>query len=377
MPVLEYLDRLSDAAALIGAVNCITRDGDQLVGENTDGKGFLESLRGVIDPRGKRVVLLGAGGAARAIAVELALAGAAAITVVNRSAERGQSLVDRLNEKTATPAALLAWEGDFRVPADTDVLVNATSIGLNDESARVPVNLDERTADISRGRRHRQSPGYAVGAQEPAAWVQDARRRGDDRQPGSDQLQALDWRRRGHPGDARGGRGVCRVVDCRPAALVRRASVARGCCCVMQWNVPSPQASSTARSPTHLPVGKQLRQRLDGDCVGRATELRHDDDAIGDVEIRIAGRQASVVVINGPWHRQRHDFQRPSLLVGGRLQAAQVVGQSLVVLVGRILLDRRDHGARTRRIGASSSMWPSVSSPTIPSPSQMTCRPTP
>lgn len=143
VPVLQYLDRLTDAAALIGAVNCIMRDGNKLVGENTDGKGFLQSLRGVVDPQGKHVVLLGAGGAARAIAVELALAGAAAITVVNRSAERGQSLVDRLNEKTSTPATLQAWEGDYRLPADTDVLVNATSIGLNDESARVPVNLDD------------------------------------------------------------------------------------------------------------------------------------------------------------------------------------------------------------------------------------------
>ena len=143
VPVLEYLDRLTEAAKLIGAVNCIIREGRTLIGENTDGKGFLESLRGVTDPHAKRVVLLGAGGAARAIAVELALAGAAAITVVNRSVERGQSLVDRLNEKTPTPATLVAWDGDYRVPADTDVLVNATSIGLNDAAARVPVNLDD------------------------------------------------------------------------------------------------------------------------------------------------------------------------------------------------------------------------------------------
>jgi shikimate dehydrogenase len=148
VPVLAYLDRLSEAAATIGAVNCIIRDGKKLVGENTDGKGFLQSLRGVTDPQGKRIVLLGAGGAARAIAVELALAGAATIKVVNRSAERGQSLVDRLNEKTPTSATLLPWEGEFRVPADTDVLVNATSIGLNDHTARVPVNLDDAARSL-------------------------------------------------------------------------------------------------------------------------------------------------------------------------------------------------------------------------------------
>ena len=139
--VLEFLDRLSDAARLMGAVNCIVREDRELIGENTDGKGFMQSLAGVIDPAGKRVVLLGAGGAARAIGVELALAGAAAITVVNRSAERGQELVSLLNEKTQTPANFVAWEEEFPLPADFELVVNATSIGLNDPDARVPVDF--------------------------------------------------------------------------------------------------------------------------------------------------------------------------------------------------------------------------------------------
>ncbi|HEV3003338.1 MAG TPA: shikimate dehydrogenase [Pirellulales bacterium] len=139
--VIEWLDRLGDTAALVGAVNCVIREGKELVGENTDGKGFIESLRGVTDPAGKRVVLLGAGGAARAIGVELALAAAAAITVVNRTAERGQQLVDLLNTKTSVPSTLAPWEGEYAVPAETEVLVNCTSIGLNDPDARVPVQL--------------------------------------------------------------------------------------------------------------------------------------------------------------------------------------------------------------------------------------------
>ena len=146
--VLEHLDRLSDAAALMGAVNCIVREGRELVGENTDGKGFMQSLRSVVDPTGKRVVLLGAGGAARAIGVELALAGAAAISVVNRTAERGQELVELLNEKTQTPATLTVWEDEYEVPAETEVLVNATSIGLNDPDARVPVCWDAVAAEL-------------------------------------------------------------------------------------------------------------------------------------------------------------------------------------------------------------------------------------
>jgi shikimate dehydrogenase len=80
--VIQYLDRLSPKAELIGAVNTVVREGDQLVGHNTDGKGFLRSVRddAGVDPAGKRFVFLGAGGAGRAMSVELALAGAAQIT---------------------------------------------------------------------------------------------------------------------------------------------------------------------------------------------------------------------------------------------------------------------------------------------------------
>ena len=77
-------------------------------GENTDGKGFLTSLDGIVDPRGKRIVLFGAGGAARAIGVELALAGAYSISVVNRSVERGAELVRVINDKTQSKAELTA-----------------------------------------------------------------------------------------------------------------------------------------------------------------------------------------------------------------------------------------------------------------------------
>ena len=84
----------------MGAVNCAVRRGDKFIGENTDGKGFLKSLQEVVDPAGKAVVMFGAGGAARAIGVELALAGASSITVVNRDPARGQDLVDLLNAKT-------------------------------------------------------------------------------------------------------------------------------------------------------------------------------------------------------------------------------------------------------------------------------------
>src|SRR5580658_8311964 len=98
--VMRYLDEVAADAELIGAVNTVRRDGERLIGENTDGKGFLHGVRTDtgVDPRGKRAVVLGAGGAARAIVAELALAGAAEVLVVNRSLERGEIMKQALAE---------------------------------------------------------------------------------------------------------------------------------------------------------------------------------------------------------------------------------------------------------------------------------------
>ena len=115
--VIPHLDRLAESAGLMEAVNCVVVDGEALVGENTDGKGFLQSLRQVTDPAGKRVVILGAGGAARALAVETALAGASRITIVNRQPQRGRQLVELLQTRTEVEARFLPWEGDHAVAA--------------------------------------------------------------------------------------------------------------------------------------------------------------------------------------------------------------------------------------------------------------------
>lgn len=147
--VLKYLDQVSADAALMGAVNTVRREGARLIGENTDGKGFLRSLRedAQVEPAGQRVVILGAGGAARAITVELALAQAAHLTIVNRSAARGQALVDLLNHQTPTTAGFVLWDDAYSIPPETDIVVNATSIGLYPEvSAKPRLNYDSLTA---------------------------------------------------------------------------------------------------------------------------------------------------------------------------------------------------------------------------------------
>jgi len=91
-----------------------------------------------VDPKGKKVLVLGAGGAARSITVELALAGAQKITIVNRSAERGKVLTELINTKTPAKASFIAWNGTYSIPEDTDILVNATSIGLAPLSCEKP-----------------------------------------------------------------------------------------------------------------------------------------------------------------------------------------------------------------------------------------------
>jgi shikimate dehydrogenase len=103
--VVPLLDRVTEAAQLAGAVNCVKREDDHLVGENTDGKGFVDSLRELVDPIGALAVVIGAGGAARAIAAELALAKASRIIIVNRSVEKRPRSRRRFRLRPVSPAS--------------------------------------------------------------------------------------------------------------------------------------------------------------------------------------------------------------------------------------------------------------------------------
>lgn len=146
--VIEHLDGLGASAEIIGAVNTVVLRRDALIGENTDGRGFVSALQKVVDPAGKTVVLFGAGGAARAVAVEIALAGAARITVVNRS-DRGKELVKLLNARTPAQADFAPWEGTFRIPEGTNIVIHATSIGLfPDVDAMPDIDTSSLTSEM-------------------------------------------------------------------------------------------------------------------------------------------------------------------------------------------------------------------------------------
>ena len=113
------------------------------MGDNSDGKGFTKSMRdGGVEIEGKKAVILGAGGAARAISVELALAGAKEIVIVNRTAEKAQALAAHVAASTPAKATGVKWDGTFTVPADTDILINATNIGLFPDTNKADIDYE-------------------------------------------------------------------------------------------------------------------------------------------------------------------------------------------------------------------------------------------
>ena len=125
--VAVAVDDLSPTAAKLGAVNCVRRDGDWLVGENTDGVGFVDSLRSQLqmDPDGLTIVIVGAGGAARSIALAMAEHGAQ-VGIFNRTATSAEEVVEIVGA-----ASSVVQEEAIR---DADVIVNATPLGMSDDS---------------------------------------------------------------------------------------------------------------------------------------------------------------------------------------------------------------------------------------------------
>lgn len=128
LAVMEYLDGLDPIATRIGAVNTVVREGDKLMGYNTDAYGFMTSLRvgisGELSPYLERVVILGAGGATRAVLVAVLEAGAKHITLINRSAEKAESLAAEFGVFTAP------WELREGLLEGASLLINTTSLGM-------------------------------------------------------------------------------------------------------------------------------------------------------------------------------------------------------------------------------------------------------
>ena len=140
--IVPFIDRLDASASLSGAVNTVVRLEDgTYVGYNTDGDGFMASLATrEIQPAGATVTLLGAGGAARAVGVALARAGAAELIVINRDPARREALATIITRAggLATPCA---WVPDVAVPP-CDIVINCTPVGMAGDE-RPAVRLHE------------------------------------------------------------------------------------------------------------------------------------------------------------------------------------------------------------------------------------------
>ena len=143
--VIPYLDQLSEEACLIGAVNTVVNREGTLIGYNTDGKGFFKSLPSFKISR-KRLVLLGAGGAAKAILAQAILDGVSQISVFVRSSsmEKTRSYLEKIQNATGFRVDLFALE-DVQNLQDSitqaDLLVNATNVGMDGSSQPIPTSI--------------------------------------------------------------------------------------------------------------------------------------------------------------------------------------------------------------------------------------------
>ncbi len=186
LAVIPFLDEIDPVARAIGAVNTIVNDGGRLKGYNTDWTGFLRSLEPHAPVRGRRIALLGAGGAARAIAFGLKERGAS-MTILNRAEEIG--MAERLAAEIGCPYGDL---GRLEAVAEADIVINATSVGMAPLEDRTIIDtallrpeqvvydvvynpLETRFLREARARGCRAIPGYEMlalqGAEQFELWT--------------------------------------------------------------------------------------------------------------------------------------------------------------------------------------------------------------
>jgi shikimate dehydrogenase len=138
--VMSYLDELDESATVIGAVNTIVNENGKLIGYNTDGIGYVRSLNEEtgLSLQGKRVLLIGAGGAGRGIGYALAKAGASMIWVSNRTLSKADELVEYISSLTV--AKSIAPEAIAGIIDEVDLVVNNTSLGMHPNINEIPLD---------------------------------------------------------------------------------------------------------------------------------------------------------------------------------------------------------------------------------------------
>lgn len=144
--IMKLLDSISEEALLIGAVNTVKIVNRKMHGFNTDGQGFIRSLREAgFEGRGSKIIILGAGGAARSVAVKLAQESADRIIILNRSREKAESLAELINSKVRDVATFSCMTEDalLKHSRDCDIIINTTPAGMWPDLNKVPVESAE------------------------------------------------------------------------------------------------------------------------------------------------------------------------------------------------------------------------------------------
>ncbi len=118
--VIPMLDAVDDDVRAIGAANYITIEQGRLIGHNNDGKGVVKAIEKVAPLKGRRVVMLGAGGAGRAMAVEMAWAGAAQLTLITRRETQGREVAELVQRASGVPCHWQPWQAPLQVPGGTE-----------------------------------------------------------------------------------------------------------------------------------------------------------------------------------------------------------------------------------------------------------------
>jgi len=140
--VIPLLDAVDDDVRAIGAANYTTIEDGRVIGHNNDGKGVVKAIAKVVSLQGQRVVMMGAGGAGRAMAVEIAWAGAAHLTLITRREEQGREVAARVREAAGVECDWQQWSAPIRLPKGTTVLMNATHLGCAPHCEEIPIDWD-------------------------------------------------------------------------------------------------------------------------------------------------------------------------------------------------------------------------------------------
>jgi len=149
--IMQYLDECSKEAQLIGAVNTVVNKNGRLIGFNTDAEGFAKSFEKAFGKgfKSARILILGAGGAARAVAVKAAMQGAEMINIANRTVQKAADIASLINNHSECRAEALSFEDikQRNLLEETDVIINTTPIGMHPDIDNSPVSIDNNFSE--------------------------------------------------------------------------------------------------------------------------------------------------------------------------------------------------------------------------------------